>query len=154
MRLRPRTVALIAAIAALWIAAGATLAYLYLSRTPRVDIVAQGVADGETLTPADTIEARVGATYRIDYVLRARDDASRLPLDLVIALPPPGMIEPGASEPKRELRIPLGSSPVNEELNFGLRFTEPSDLVPGTWTLAFWSGEAKLGETSFTLSLP
>lgn len=142
-------------------------------RVERVDVVDTGIytiVTGEETpdpnAPTGTIAAvttvtnveettavpgKVGLEFGLRYVVVGEPAGAEVPLDFVIAYPPPGLVDPAGPEPLLESRYSRARK-IGETVYLGYGFENAWEVVPGEWRFEIWYEGRKLAGRSFTVS--
>ena len=97
-----------------------------------------------------TIPGRLGLEFGLRYVIVGEPAGAEVPLDFVIAYPPPGLVDPAEPEPLRESRY-TRQKKIGETVYLGYGFENDWEIVPGEWTFEIWYDGAKLATRSFAV---
>lgn len=100
-----------------------------------------------------TIPAALGTDFGFRYVAVGTPDGAKVPLDFVVAIPDPGLADPEADAPIREVRFTRDKT-IGKPEYLGYYIEAPWEAVPGTWRFEIWSEGRKLAEREFTLTAP
>jgi Domain of unknown function (DUF3859) len=141
-------------------------------RVDSIDVVSKGIYDvqtgeetpdasaptGEIAAPVtfkniestDEIPARVGVEFGAEYRVVGAPEGAKVPLELVITYPAPGLADPEEAEPVRTTRFTREKT-IGEVTYVGYGFENDWELVPGTWTFRIFYDNRKLLEESFTV---
>jgi hypothetical protein len=104
------------------------------------------------LTKTTTIKAELGRSFGIVYRLK-RPPANAIPYRVRWQFPAEGLTNPRTKATHHAFGRELGPSQAKTR-GLGWSFTEPWELVPGTWTVQILCGDQVLLTQSFEVVLP
>ena len=100
-----------------------------------------------------TIAAAPGTDFGFRYVAVGAPHGATVPLDFVVAIPEPGLADPGADAPIHEVRFTRDKT-VGKPEYLGYFIEAPWESVPGTWRFEIWSEGRQLATKTFALTAP
>ena len=109
-------------------------------------VIEHEVTNPEPVRATTEIPAQRGIRFGVLY------EVSGAPAELrrLVRYPAPGALVPSARTPLLYDEIKVQCA-VGTTCMTGYGLDQPWEMMPGTWTFEFWSGDRKLAEQSFTV---
>lgn len=109
-----------------------------------------GVVDDYSLVEqTDTVCARLGLSFGVEYVLVGKPEGKVVSIDWVTRFPPGGMTRPSGQH-FTESRLATFKI-IGDRSYRDYTFDETWEMVPGKWSLEFYHQGRKIGEKTFTV---
>ena len=124
-----------------------------LDRLAGTSAPARDAVDGIDFTEyTDQIPGRVGVGFGIEYVIDSTPKGTPITVTNVIRFPGKGMHESDGrtykvSREKREVRVGYPDF-------YGFGFDEPSEIIPGKWSVEVYVNKARVVRKGFTVLPP
>lgn len=118
-----------------------------------------GAPGGETtavtkatlLEATTTVPAAIGTDFGFGYTVVGEPEGEMATLDFVASYPEPGLADPDADEPIRELRFSREKA-IGATDYFGYTPEVDWEVVPGAWTFEIWFEGKQLASQTFTMT--
>ena len=113
----------------------------------------RSIVESKFVRPTTTFPARLGTTFGFVYTLVGEPAGAETVLKIVSHFPPPGV----RNSTTNQMQLSYEQSAprqIGVENYTGWTFTEPRDLIAGTWTIELWYGGRKMAEQQFTTIIP
>jgi len=107
----------------------------------------------ELVQPTRTVIARIGTYFGIRYRLIGTPRGMAVPITVVERFPKPGVRPAGVDQPFTDDAYTTVQR-IGDGLFHLASFKQPSELVPGVWTIELWINGKKLAEEKFNVILP
>ena len=159
---------LLVAVAALLLSGCAPTIVTESATVPRVEITWAGIYTGTRtstelgtdgiplhelknvvlIKSTTTIPAKQGVNFGVQYRVTGAPQSRVIELRRLVRYPAPGAANPSVKAllPYHEIEVQCAPG---ETCGTGYNLAQPWELIPGTWSFEFWSGDHKLAEQSF-----
>ena len=112
----------------------------------------RSIVESRFVEPTTTFPARLGTTFGFAYTLIGEPAGAEARVKIVSRFPPPGV--PNATTNQMQLSYEQSAlRQIGVENYTGWTFTEPGDLIAGSWTIELWYGARKMAEQQFTTTI-
>jgi hypothetical protein len=98
-----------------------------------------------------TVPAAIGTNFGFRYTVVGEPEGEMATLDFVASYPEPGLADPDADAPIRELRFSREKA-VGATDYYGYTPEVEWELVPGAWTFEIWFEGKQLASQTFTMT--
>jgi hypothetical protein len=114
-------------------------------------ITTRAVSNIRLAVSTRTVPMQKGVKFGFRYTVIGTPKGVKVPLRMVLLLPSPGFLKPGAPSPI------LRDEYVHEEIVGNSTFhdyslDDPWELIPGNWTFEIWYGNQKLVSQTFNVA--
>jgi hypothetical protein len=108
--------------------------------------------DFKLVTQTETVSARLGLRFGINYVVVGKQNGKAVTLDAITRFPPQGVVNvKGETFYQNEIKWDVT---IGEPSFRTYKFDHVWEMVPGTWVFEFYYQGRKLVEKRFTVVVP